>query len=216
MVRCLSWIFSSLASERLASIHLLQSLQALPGTWNHSCCWSKNTLLLTKSSIWLAFIPNNTSIVMTIDSCLDITNIPFCLPLEESKDSLRLKQDQRKLLLLYHAATCNNAESSSCCTVPHCVASKRLFQHILICTDPMVRHDDSDPSCKDCPVPGCKRSRSIWRHYRKCAIEDCKLCSVAPARPRLLVSRTNKKMERPPLSPRKATESLRQILWFMT
>lgn len=144
---------------------------------------------------------------MTANSCIDITNTAFCMPLEESKDSFRLKQDQRKLLLLFHAATCNETDALSC-NVAHCVASKRLFQHILICTDPSTSSHQQYSSCGDCPVPGCKRSRSIWRHYRKCAIEDCRLCSVAPARPQLLVQRSppKKKMDRPPLSPRKTTD----------
>jgi hypothetical protein len=32
----------------------------------------------------------------------------------------------------------------------------------------------------DCPVPGCKKFRKLWKHYRKCRVSTCPLCSAAP------------------------------------
>ena len=86
-------------------------------------------------------------------------------------DPLDLDQKRKRLATLYHAAHCTNEGIERCSDTPTCSASKRLFHHMLIC------HSDSD-----CPVPGCKKSRIIWKHYRKCRTSKCQLCEAVPTK----------------------------------
>jgi hypothetical protein len=79
-----------------------------------------------------------------------------------------LNLDKRRLVKLYHAAHCDYDGAGDCLEERYCCASKRLFQHMITCTT-------------DCAVPGCKKCRGIWKHYRKCQdTVTCPLCSAVP------------------------------------
>lgn len=96
-----------------------------------------------------------------------------------------VSQHRSKLQILYHAATCPCEQLSYCSGgVLHCSASKRLFAHIITCTEG-----------NDCLVPGCQHSRTVWRHYRNCRRDRnkhldgnsesshnriCDICSAVP------------------------------------
>ena len=84
-------------------------------------------------------------------------------------DPADLEQKQKKLLTLFHASRCNYEGCGDCPEVLYCCASKRVFEHIITCTT------------EDCYVPGCKKCRKIWKHYRKCMDVNCSLCLVAPS-----------------------------------
>jgi hypothetical protein len=84
-----------------------------------------------------------------------------------------LERNRSKLQILYHAATCPCEDlrygNNVCTHMVHCCAAKRLFQHIITCTQ------------TDCDVPGCRHSRSVWKHYRKCRQStSCGVCSAVP------------------------------------
>jgi hypothetical protein len=81
-----------------------------------------------------------------------------------------LEQKRRKLGILYHAAHCRHDEVGDCDKQRYCCAAKRVFLHMVHCRR------------NDCDVPGCKKCRSIWRHYRKCQDRHCVLCSAVPTR----------------------------------
>jgi hypothetical protein len=106
----------------------------------------------------------------------------------------QLERNRSKLCILYHAATCPyegdtnthhdtttgttiNAQHRQYCPLERrCCAAKRLFVHINGCVNAI-----------HCAVPGCKHSRAVWKHYRKCRHNTpeqhaaCPLCSVVPA-----------------------------------
>jgi hypothetical protein len=84
-----------------------------------------------------------------------------------------IERNRSKLCVLYHAATCPCEDirygNNVCTHEVHCCAAKRLFQHIVTCTQ------------MDCDVPGCRHSRSVWKHYRKCRHPtSCGVCSAVP------------------------------------
>jgi hypothetical protein len=80
-----------------------------------------------------------------------------------------LEAKRHKLAKLYHAAYCPVTGTSYCPQERYCCASKRLFEHTITCTT-------------DCEIPGCKKSRKVWKHYRQCTFSACPLCSVVPTR----------------------------------
>ena len=73
--------------------------------------------------------------------------IPDCIG---NMDPIDLENKRNKLVKLYHAAHCTYQGDGDCPDVQYCCATKRLFQHIVICT-------------RECSVPGCKKSRKIWK-----------------------------------------------------
>lgn len=88
----------------------------------------------------------------------------------------QLERNRSKLCILYHAAICPYEDRLHCPIEQRCCAAKRLFVHINCCSNNY-----------DCDVPGCKHSRAVWKHYRKCRMNTpeqhaaCPLCSVVPA-----------------------------------
>jgi hypothetical protein len=126
---------------------------------------------------------------------------------QQQQQQQQLERNRSKLCILYHAATCpyqddnyqyrndsnnfsfsncintsKNAQSqhrpSSCCPMERrCCAAKRLLAHIHGCYCNNGNH---------CVVPGCKHSRAVWKHYRKCRYNTpqqhaaCSICSVVP------------------------------------
>ena len=95
----------------------------------------------------------------------------YSLPIADflvNMDLFDLERNWNKLVKLYHAAHCTYEGGGDCPNVLYCCASKRLFQHMSTCIT-------------DCSVPGCKKCRKIWKHYRKCRLSTCPLCSAVPA-----------------------------------
>jgi hypothetical protein len=128
------------------------------------------------------------------------------------KDPLKLLQQQYKLKCLHHAWACQYpGENATCPEFRHCCAAKRLYQHVMQC-----RHVPSssivDNSNDKCPVPGCRKMRRVWAHYKRCSIHDCVLCSIVP-RYRMNVVIENEPPNRPrprlllsPFSPKRTSE----------
>lgn len=83
-------------------------------------------------------------------------------------DPERLRIQRQKLKTLYHAANCcQDHGRESVCNVRHCLASKALYKHVTKCT-------------QACPIPGCRKGRHIWKHYRDCKVSNCRICSAVP------------------------------------
>lgn len=98
-----------------------------------------------------------------------MANIVESLPESESA----VERNRSKLQILYHAATCPCEDirkgKNFCTHEVHCCAAKRLFQHIITCTK------------EHCDVPGCRHSRRVWKHYRRCGHStSCEVCSAVP------------------------------------
>jgi hypothetical protein len=88
------------------------------------------------------------------------------------KDARKLEQQRSNLKTLYHAATCQ-CQGENCPDVGHCLAVKRLYRHVLHC------HIKGST----CVVPGCRKMRRVWGHYRRCTTNECVLCSAVPTLP---------------------------------
>jgi hypothetical protein len=91
------------------------------------------------------------------------------------KDPLKLFQQQYKLKCLHHAWACQypGDDGVTCPDFRYCCAAKRLYQHVMQCI--------VDNNCNDkCPVPGCRKMRRVWAHYKLCSAYDCVLCSIVP------------------------------------
>jgi hypothetical protein len=102
--------------------------------------------------------------------------------LPANKDSLKLLQQQYKLKCLHHAWACQYpGESATCPDFRYCCAAKRLYQHVIKCRYvPASSNVDGDTSNDKCPVPGCRKMRRVWAHFKRCSINDCILCSIVP------------------------------------
>lgn len=76
---------------------------------------------------------------------------------------------QRRLLQLHHASLCphDSLSTTTCQDLPHCVAVKRLFNHVVSCR-----------RRGRCDVPGCWNMSFIWNHYQACREENCTICSA--------------------------------------
>lgn len=98
-----------------------------------------------------------------------------------------LERSQRRLQCLYHAASCKIAKDCRCPKMLHCHSMKRLYTHIGECKG------------RTCSVPGCVKSKIVWKHFLKCTDDKCSLCSIVPQRP----SSPRSGSGRPPLSPRR-------------
>jgi hypothetical protein len=127
------------------------------------------------------------------------------------KDPLKLFRQQYKLKCLHHAWTCQYAgEAATCPDFRHCCAAKRLYQHVMQCRHVVpsssIVDNSNDNSNEKCPVPGCRKMRRVWAHYKRCSIHDCVLCSIVPRR-RMNVMIENESPNRPrpmpPFSPRR-------------
>ena len=83
---------------------------------------------------------------------------------EEIQDDRRrvLKRQQHRLLLLRHASKCPHERD--CPITPHCAQMKKLWNHVLRC---------SDDNCKE----KCKPTRLLLVHYSKCCDVVCRLCT---------------------------------------
>lgn len=76
-------------------------------------------------------------------------------------DDIRIRQ--QRLLLLHHAAKCEEPEG--CCLVTrHCTEMKKLWNHIKFCQD------------KNCITLYCVSSRVVLLHYHQCIDIRCKIC----------------------------------------
>ena len=99
------------------------------------------------------------------------------------KDPLKLLHQQYKLKCLHHAWACQHCpgENATCPDFRHCCAAKRLYQHVMQCRHvPSSSIVDSSINNNKCPVPGCRKMRRVWAHYKRCSIHDCVLCSIVP------------------------------------
>ena len=97
------------------------------------------------------------------------------------RDPIRLEQQQRRLRILYHAAHCEWDDNPWTCPYDrHCFATRRLLDHMVTCP---VNTAGGIPT-QDCPVPGCRKSALLWKHYWHCLLmAECPICSVVPCRP---------------------------------
>ena len=86
------------------------------------------------------------------------------------KDPEKRGQQIRLLQKLYHANHCKE-DPHTCTSERHCFAGRKLFTHMSQCT-----------AGSECPVPACRKSRRVWKHYRKCHVSDCWMCSQVPTR----------------------------------
>lgn len=114
------------------------------------------------------------------------------------KDALKLLRQQYKLKCLHHAWACQYypGEDATCPDFQHCCAAKRLYQHVIQCRHvPASSIVDSNSNNK-CPVPGCRKMRRVWAHYKRCSMHDCVLCSIVP-RHRMNVVIENESPNRP-------------------
>jgi hypothetical protein len=134
---------------------------------------------------------------MTVCLLSKITRNPSSLPLVVDgvdQDVLELEQRRRKLLCLFHAATCKH-DGDRCTKMIHCQAVKRLYRHLGHCRR------------RNCEVPGCHKSKQVWAHFCKCDIPTCLLCQVVPLRPSTPTTASSPppsrdpRHTRPPLSP---------------
>lgn len=82
-------------------------------------------------------------------------------------DVLTLEKQRNKLISMHHAASCTNAKCDGCPKFKHCAALKRMHKHVISCS-----------KRGKCEVPGCKKMRSVWGHFRGCVDEGCQICSV--------------------------------------
>jgi len=80
------------------------------------------------------------------------------------KDLLRLQQ--QRLLLLQHAAKCQQSDGE-CTVTPHCAAMKKLWSHVKNC------------SLVKCPVAHCVSSRYVLGHWCSCTDAACRMCQPA-------------------------------------
>jgi hypothetical protein len=102
------------------------------------------------------------------------------------KDPLKLLQQQYKLKCLHHAWACQYPGGNATCPdFRHCCAAKRLYQHVMQCrhvpsSSIVDSSSNNNSSNGKCPVPGCRKMRRVWAHYKRCSIHDCVLCSIVP------------------------------------
>ncbi|CAM9936422.1 unnamed protein product [Ascophyllum nodosum] len=91
---------------------------------------------------------------------------------EDRKAALR--QQQQRLLHLWHASKCDVAQGTPCPVTPHCQNMKQLWIHIAECKN------------DQCPTPHCVTSRFVLTHYHRCNDGKCAVC--APVREMIVKS----------------------------
>lgn len=84
-------------------------------------------------------------------------------PSREEQHRLFIMKQIRWLLFLRHAHKCT-APEGQCSAGQHCVVARKLWQHVLKCTDPK------------CKYPRCVASRELLKHHQKCIDPRCPLC----------------------------------------
>lgn len=75
------------------------------------------------------------------------------------------KNQQRWLLLLYHARACHAANGK--CPLRYCMFLQKLWLHIKGC------------KALDCPYPRCLQSKRLIDHSRQCKNPQCSVCKPA-------------------------------------
>jgi E1A/CREB-binding protein len=98
---------------------------------------------------------------------------------DQVKKAYIVKQ-QRWLLFLRHASKCQAAEGR-CQYTPHCHVAKKLWEHVLKCTDGA------------CQYPRCLASRELLKHHQNCKDARCPVCG--PVRSAMLKQRSHMLMQ---------------------
>ena len=81
----------------------------------------------------------------------------------EGSSQRTIECQQGWILLLRHASRCPCIEGA-CPIVPYCAGVRRIYQHVLHCSDPY------------CEETYCGRSKYVLAHYSKCADSVCPIC----------------------------------------
>jgi len=84
-------------------------------------------------------------------------------PSREEQRRLYIMKQIRWLLFLRHAHKCN-APEGQCSAGQHCVVARKLWAHVLKCTNPQ------------CEYPRCVASRELLKHHQKCVDPRCPVC----------------------------------------
>lgn len=84
-------------------------------------------------------------------------------PSREEQHRMFIMKQIRWLLFLRHAHKCQ-APEGQCSAGQHCVVARKLWAHILKCTDPK------------CQYPRCVASRELLKHHQKCTNSRCPVC----------------------------------------
>ena len=122
--------------------------------------------LCKDSACQVTYCKNTRTIIAHHKTCKDVI-CRVCLHIKDARSIVakkvqekRIKDDQERILQLFHASTCQY-ENGSCPKSPFCIDSKNLWIHIKACRD------------NNCKLLQCVNSRRILSHYR-----DCKACAI--------------------------------------
>jgi TAZ zinc finger len=109
----------------------------------------------------------------------------FHHPYECHRDERRIQLERQRLVLLYHATSCQHGEvnditdadapgctSYKCPATPHCATMKRVWKHVQTCQD------------RNCRAPHCLSTRRALDHFRQCR-DDVYCVTCAPVRYRI-------------------------------
>jgi hypothetical protein len=102
-------------------------------------------------------------------------------PRSQQDELSKTKMKQQRILLLRHASKCpfgsteDGGNGQICPTAPNCPSMKRLWKHIVSCTEANNR----------CTYPHCNSSKYVMSHYRSCNDPNCACCQPV----RLIIQR---------------------------